>query len=142
MVPVGSSVMLELVLAVHSYHVIPYPDYRIYERVISLLCFSRYSSRSTAFLTKCRVRTATTQISPHDCADRSQPSLCTLWESKVRVFRTAKTRTHAQTSHSPRHTLLSTKDCTVPRFNYETDIVHARSSRARFNDQSMPDTFL
>ena len=27
MVPVCSSVMLELVLAVHSYHVIAYPDY-------------------------------------------------------------------------------------------------------------------
>ena len=27
MVPVGSSVMLELVLAVHSYHVIAYPVY-------------------------------------------------------------------------------------------------------------------
>ena len=26
MVPVGNSVMLELVLAVHSYHVIAYPD--------------------------------------------------------------------------------------------------------------------
>ena len=29
MVPVGSSVMLELVLAVHSYHVIAYPVYHL-----------------------------------------------------------------------------------------------------------------
>ena len=32
MVPVGSSVMLELVLAVHSYHVVAYPDKNQYMR--------------------------------------------------------------------------------------------------------------
>ena len=34
MVPVCSSVMLELVLAVHSYHVIAYPDVRAISIVI------------------------------------------------------------------------------------------------------------
>ena len=33
MVPVGSSVMLELVLAVHSYHVIAYPDKAILNKL-------------------------------------------------------------------------------------------------------------
>ena len=36
MVPVGSRVMLELVLAVHSYHVIAYPVYE-FEDIINRL---------------------------------------------------------------------------------------------------------
>ena len=43
MVPVGSSVMLELVLAVHSYHVIAY-------LVVRLFATAAYVSDKTAFL--------------------------------------------------------------------------------------------
>ena len=43
MVPVGSSIMLELVLAVHSYHVIAYPG----NTVLILELFQRFIARAT-----------------------------------------------------------------------------------------------